>query len=72
MEKNNKALIPNAYKTQTPCLHLSLSLLQHHLQLPLPLAYAGFWKGGRKFENIEEQKRNFSTQNQSVFLPKIR
>ena len=36
--KNNniKALVPNAYKTQThwqtPCLHLSLPLLQYHLQ----------------------------------------
>ena len=27
--------------------------------------------GGRKFENNENQKKNFSTQNQSVFLPKI-
>ena len=37
MEKNNnKVLVPNAYKTQihlqTLCLHLSLLLLQHHLQ----------------------------------------
>ena len=36
MEKNNnKALVPNACKTQThlqtPCLHLSLTLLQYHL-----------------------------------------
>ena len=28
--------------------------------------------GARKFENNEDQKKNFSTQNQSVFLPKIR
>ena len=28
--------------------------------------------GGRKFENNEDQKKNFSTQNQSFFLPKIR
>ena len=28
--------------------------------------------GARKFENDEDQKKNFSTQNQSVFLPKIR
>ena len=28
--------------------------------------------GARKFENNENQKKNFSTQNQSVFLPKIR
>ena len=27
--------------------------------------------GARKFENNEDQKKNFSTQNQSVFLPKI-
>ena len=40
--------------------------------LLLPLAYAEFSKGGRKFENNEDQKWNFSTQNQSVFLPKIR
>ena len=36
------------------------------------LAYAGFSKkggGGRKFENNEEQKKNF---NQSVFLSQIR
>ena len=28
--------------------------------------------GARKFENNEDRKKNFSTQNQSVFLPKIR
>ena len=28
--------------------------------------------GARKFESSEDQKKNFSTQNQSVFLPKIR
>ena len=28
--------------------------------------------GARKFENNEDQEKNFSTQNQSVFLPKIR
>ena len=28
--------------------------------------------GAKKFENNEDQKKNFSTQNQSVFLPKIR
>ena len=27
--------------------------------------------GGRKFENNEDQKKNLSTQNQSVFRPKI-
>ena len=27
--------------------------------------------GGRKVENNENQKKNFSTQNQSVFLPKL-
>ena len=38
-----------------------------------PLAYAEFSKGGgRKFKNNEDQKKNFSIQNQSVFLPKIR
>ena len=34
-----------------------------------------FKEGGgiaRKFENNEDQKKNFSTKNQSVFLPKIR
>ena len=40
------------------------------------VAYAGFSKGGvrkfRKFENNENQNENFSPQNQSVFLPKIR
>ena len=40
MEKNNnKSLVPNAYKTQThfqtPSLHLSLPLLQHHRQVRL-------------------------------------
>ena len=39
---------------------------------PLTVAYAGFSKGGaRKFENNENQKKNFSTQNQSVFLPNL-
>ena len=42
-----------------------------------PLAYAEFSKGGgggggRKFKNNEDQKKNFSIQNQSIFLPKIR
>ena len=40
--KNNKVLVPNAYKTQaqlkTPRLHLSLPLLQHYLQY----AYYGY------------------------------
>ena len=41
--------------------------------ISISVAYAGFSKGGgRKFENNEDQKKNFSTQNQSVFLPKIR
>ena len=41
------------------------------------VAYAGFSKGGgggkqfRKFENNEDQNEKFSTQNQSVFVPKI-
>ena len=29
-----------------------------------------FERGGRKFENNEDEKKNFSTQNQFVFLPK--
>ena len=42
---------------------------------PNPVAYAGFSKGeegGRKFVNNAHQKKNFSSQNQFVFLPKIR
>ena len=31
-----------------------------------------FERGGKKFENNANQKKNFSTQNQFVFLPKIR
>ena len=31
-----------------------------------------FNRGRRKFENNEDQKKTFSTQNQSVFLPKVR
>ena len=41
----------------------------------LTVAYAGFskWRGRpRKLENNEDQKKTFSTQNQSVFLPKSR
>ena len=38
-----------------------------------PVTYAGFSKGGgRNFLNNAFQKKNFSTQNQFVFLPKIR
>ena len=44
------------------------------LLLSSPLEYAEFSKRGsdRKFENNEDQKKNLSTQNQCVFLPKIR
>ena len=34
--------------------------------------FKGGGEGARKFENNEDQKKNFSTQNHSVFLPKIR
>ena len=47
--------------------------MQSTWRLGKSVAYAEFSKGGgRKLENIEDQKKTFSTQNQSVFLPKIR
>ena len=52
----------------------TITLSEEIIQQWRAVAYAEFsidGGGGRKFENNEDQKKNFSTQNQSVFLPKI-
>ena len=62
-------------------IYLSVLIFDQNLQsycTPIVLTtslHRIFKEGGgcaRKFENNEDQKKNFSTQNQSVFLPKIR
>ena len=62
-------------------IYLSVLIFDQNLQsysTPIVLTtsvHSIFKEGGggaRKFENNEDQKKNFSTQNQSVFLPKIR
>ena len=60
-------------------IYLSVLIFDQNLQsystpIVLTTSVHGIFKGGgtRKFENNEDQKKIFSTQNQSVFLPKIR
>ena len=62
-------------------IYLSVLIFDQNLQsysTPIVLTtsvHRIFKKGGggaRKFENNEDRKKNYSTQNQSVFLPKIR
>ena len=47
-------------------------LLLHSLSVERTQDFGKVGRGGRKFENNEDKRKNFSTQNRSVFLPKIR
>ena len=57
-----------------PVLIFDQNLQCYSTSIVLTTSVYRIFKGGgaRKFENNEDQKKNFSTQNQSVFLPKIR
>ena len=57
-----------------PVLIFDQNLQCYSTSIVLTTSVYRIFKGGgaRKFENSEDQKKNFSTQNQSVFLPKIR
>ena len=57
-----------------PVLIFDQNLQCYSTSIVLTTCVYRIFKGGgaRKFENNEDQKKNFSTQNQSVFLPKIR
>ena len=67
------SIIPRL-KIYLPVLIFDQNLQSYFTPIVLTTSVHRIFKGGgaRKFENNEDQEKNLSTQNQSVFRPKIR